>query len=171
MLGPGLVRSGGEGLVSMEAHRMAPALVEALRAAGFKVKVVKDVRGLVWNKLVINSAINPLTALLRVPNGQLVARPAARALMRSLAQETALVAAAEKVRLASRDPARMVEAVARRTSANHSSMFQDVQRGAPTEIDAICGAVTRAGQRHRVPTPMNRACWHLVEALAQSPIH
>lgn len=171
LLGPGLVRSGGEGLVSIEAHRAARPLVTALGAAGFRLKVVKDVRVLVWNKLVINSAINPLTALLRVPNGQLLARPAARQLLRSLAQETASVAAAEKVELASRDPVRMVEEVARKTSGNHSSMFQDVQRGAPTEIDAICGAVTRAGQRHRVPTPLNRACWHLVEALAQSPLH
>jgi 2-dehydropantoate 2-reductase len=48
-------------------------------------------------------------------------------------------------------------------------MFQDIQRGAPTEIDAICGAVTRAGMRHSVPTPLNAACWHLVQALAEAP--
>lgn len=169
LLGPGLVRAGGEGTVTIEAHRLAVALFEALKDAGFKLKVVRDARSLIWNKLVINSAINPLTALLRVPNGQLLQRPAARDLLRSLAMETASVAVAEKVELASRDPVRMVETVARQTSKNHSSMFQDVQRGAPTEIDAICGAVTRLGLRHRIPTPVNRTCWRLVEALGQSP--
>ncbi len=170
LLGPGLVRSGGEGIVSIEAHRLAAPLLQALRDADFNVKSVSDARGLIWNKLVINSAINPLTALLRVPNGQLLERPVARGLLRSLAQETASVAEAEEVKLASRDPVRMVEEVARKTSANHSSMFQDVQRGAPTEIDAICGAVTRLGLRHKIPTPLNRACWQLVQALAPAPV-
>jgi len=55
--------------------------------------------------------------------------------------------------------------VARKTSANHSSMFQDVRRGAPTEIDAICGAVTLHGKKHGIRTPYNRACWQLVRAM------
>ena len=169
LLGPGLVRAGGEGTVSIEQHAAARGLARALQAAGFQVDIVEDARSLIWSKLVINAAINPLTALLRVPNGQLLERPAARGLLRALAEETASVAVAEKVNLASGDLVGMVEDVARRTASNHSSMFQDIQRGAPTEIDAICGAVARAGQRHNIPTPINRACWQLVEALAQAP--
>jgi 2-dehydropantoate 2-reductase len=169
LLGPGLVKAGGEGMVSMEPHPALGAAVDALRSAGFKVETIQDARSVIWQKLIINSAINPLTALLRVPNGQLLERPTARVLLHALAQETAAVASAEKVRLASGDSVRMVEDVARRTAVNHSSMFQDVQRGAPTEIDAICGAVTRAGQRHGIPTPINRACWQLVAALAPAP--
>jgi 2-dehydropantoate 2-reductase len=45
-------------------------------------------------------------------------------------------------------------------------MFQDVRRGAPTEIDAICGAVARTGARYGIPTPVNRVCWQLVHAIA-----
>jgi 2-dehydropantoate 2-reductase len=169
LLGPGLAKPGGEGTVSIESHPNITPLVAALRSARFKVEAVKDARSLIWNKLVINSAINPLTALLRIPNGQLLERPSARALLRSLAEETAAVAVAEQARLAAEDPVRSVEAVALKTAANHSSMFQDIQRGAPTEIDAICGAVTRAGRRHNIPTPINQACWQLVQALAQTP--
>jgi len=44
-------------------------------------------------------------------------------------------------------------------------MFQDVRRGAPTEIDAICGAVTQRGEKHGIPTPFNHACWKLVQAV------
>lgn len=168
LLGPGLARAGGEGLVSLEQHAAIEPLAQALSAAGFQVERVKDATVLVWNKLVINSAINPLTALLRVPNGQLLARPAARDLLHALAEETASVALAEKVALTSADPAGMVEDVARRTASNHSSMYQDIQRRAPTEIDAICGAVTRLGERHNIPTPVNRTCWKLVEALTHT---
>jgi 2-dehydropantoate 2-reductase len=47
-------------------------------------------------------------------------------------------------------------------------MFQDIKRGAPTEIDAISGAVTRIGQQHNIPTPINLVCWQLVHALIQT---
>jgi 2-dehydropantoate 2-reductase len=169
LLGPGLVKAGGEGIISLEDHpRLAP-LREQLESAGFRTDLVQDASSLVWSKLVINSAINPLTAILRIPNGQLLERPAARALLGALASETAAVASAERAQLEARDAVRLAESVALKTATNHSSMFQDIQRGAPTEIDAICGAVTRAGKRHQIPTPINEACWRLVQALTEAP--
>jgi 2-dehydropantoate 2-reductase len=168
LLGPGLVEPGGEGILSIEAHTGFDPLREALILAGFELEIVKDARSLVWGKLVINSAINPLTALLRVPNGELLARPTARKLMHALAKETTAVALSEKVKLAFSDPVALVEGVAHNTAVNHSSMYQDIQRGAPTEIDSICGAVTRIGKRNNVPTPNNEVCWQLVHALVQS---
>ncbi|MFZ5820997.1 MAG: ketopantoate reductase family protein [Chloroflexota bacterium] len=164
LLGPGLARAGGEGVVSLEAHPRLGRLEAALTGAGFEVQVVTDAESLVWGKLVINAAINPLTALLRVPNGELLRRPAARDLMRTLAQEAAAVALAQGIRLPFADAAAAAEEVARKTAANHSSMLQDAGRGAPTEIDAICGAIARAGERLGVPTPYNRACWQLIHA-------
>jgi len=167
LLGPGLARPGGEGKILLEAHPGLEPLARSLESAGFVIELVQDASSVVWSKLVVNSAINPLTALLRIPNGELLVRPSARALMRALARETAAVASAEKVTLVQRDPVRIVESVALRTASNHSSMFQDIQRGAPTEIDAICGAVTRAGKRHKIATPVNQACWQLVQALSE----
>ncbi len=165
LLGPGLVKAGGEGKISIEAHPALGPLGEALRSAKFDVEIVRDAKSLVWGKLVINSAINPLTALLRIPNGELLNRPSARALMRALAEETAAVAAAEKIKLQFSDAADAVEDVARKTALNHSSMLQDVQRGAPTEIDAICGAISQMGKKHQIATPINDACWQLVHGL------
>lgn len=165
LLGPGLARAGGEGVISIERHRALGPIEEALRAAKFNVHIVEDAQSLIWGKLVINAAINPLTALLRVPNGQLLERPSARRMMNSLAHETAQVASAEKINLPFPDPIAAAEDVARKTGANHSSMFQDVLRGAPTEIDAICGAVVKTAQKHQIFTPANWACWNLVKAL------
>jgi 2-dehydropantoate 2-reductase len=170
LLGPGLVKAGGEGSISIEAHPALAPIEHALRAADFEVEIVTDARSLIWGKLVINAAINPLTALLRLPNGELLKRPAARRLLRALAGETAAVAAAENVTLPFDDPAAAAEQVARKTADNHSSMLQDVLRGAPTEIDAICGAIVRAGERHGLATPINRICWELLQAAApQTP--
>ncbi len=166
LLGPGLARAGGEGTVSIQAHPRLGQVEAALRRANFQVQVVADAKSLVWGKLVVNAAINPLTALLRVPNGELLKRPSARVVMKALAEETAAVASAQRVQLPFSNPLEVAESVARKTAANHSSMFQDIRRGAPTEIDAICGAVTRTGERHGVPTPVNRVCWQLVHAIA-----
>jgi 2-dehydropantoate 2-reductase len=165
LLKAGHVKAGGEGPISIERHPALGPLMEALQSARFNVQIVDEARSLIWGKLVISSAINPLTALLRVPNGELLERPPAREMMRQLALETAQVARAEKIELSYTDPVAAAEEVARRTATNHSSMLQDVERGAPTEIDAICGAVVQIAQRHNVSTPANSACWQLVRAL------
>jgi 2-dehydropantoate 2-reductase len=165
LVGPGCVRPGGEGTLSLGAHPRLGPLPDLLRQAGFEVEIVPEADDLLWSKLVVNAAINPLTALLRVPNGELPARPAARTLLGAAAQEAATVAVALGRRLTYSDPVLTAEAVARRTALNHSSMFQDVSRGAPTEIDAICGAIVAAGEECGIPTPVNRTLWLLVQAL------
>jgi len=168
LLAPGLVRAGGEGVISIEQNQLLGPLEAALRSSNFNLQVVNDAQSLLWGKLVINAAINPLTALLRISNGELLARPIVRRVMASLARETAEVAKAERVHLPFRNPVSAAEDVARKTASNHSSMFQDVRRGAPTEIDAICGAVTKRGEKHGIRTPYNRACWKLVGNLASA---
>lgn len=166
---PGVVQPGGAGTISLGPHPLASSLHEALRQAGFNVAVVSDLEGLLWGKLVVNVAINPVTALLRVPNGQLLARPAAYELMRAAAIEAATTAAALGIRLPYPDPAAAAAAVAESTAANYSSMLQDIQRGAPTEIEAICGAIVRAGQQAGIPTPINNTLYQLITALTSPP--
>ncbi len=165
LLAPGAVRPGGEGTISLEPQARLASLIRLLEAAGFTVETASDLDTLIWGKLVVNAAINPLTALLRVPNGELLARPHARKLMAQVAMEVAEVAKAGGANLPFDDPAAAAERVARRTASNQSSMLQDVLRGGKTEIDAICGAIVRAGEELKVPTPVNRTLWHLVESL------
>ncbi len=171
LLGPGLARAGGEGVISVEAHSRLGPLEAALMGAGFNVQVVNDADALVWGKLVINAAINPLTALLRVPNGELLQRPAAHKMMGLLAREAAAVATAQGIHLPFKDAVQAAEDVARKTASNHSSMFQDIRRGAPTEIDAICGEITKTGKKLGVDTPANRICWYLTRASLPSARH
>jgi len=166
LLGAGWVKEAGEGIISIEQNQALGPIEAALQSARFNVQVVKDTGSLIWGKLVVNAAINPLTALLRVTNGELLKRPSTRGMMGKLALEAAQVARAENITLPFSDPIAAAEEVARKTAANRSSMLQDVLRGAPTEIDAICGALVRTAQRHKIDTPANWACWQLVKALA-----
>jgi 2-dehydropantoate 2-reductase len=152
-------------VTTLSAHpRLAP-LADLLRTAGFLIEYSPDANALLWGKLVINAAINPLTALLGVPNGELLNRSTARALMSAAAREAAAVAVAQGIVLPFPDPVLAAESIARRTAVNISSMLQDVLRGAPTEIDAISGAIVQAGAQTGAPTPINRTLWQLVKAL------
>ena len=166
LLSPGLVKVGGDGIISIERNPALGPVEAALRSARFQVNMVQDAQSAVWGKLVVNAAINPLTALLRIPNGELLNRPSAREMMGKLAREVAEVARAENIQLPFDDPLAMAEEVARKTAANHSSMLQDVLRNAPTEIDAICGAVVRTAQKHEIDTFANWACWKLIKAMS-----
>ncbi|HAV76393.1 MAG TPA: hypothetical protein DCX53_03470, partial [Anaerolineae bacterium] len=165
LLGPGHVKAGGEGVISLEKNKALGPMEEALRSAGFNIQLVDDAKSLIWGKLVVNSAINPLTALLRIKNGELLERPTACEMMKSLAIETANIARAENIQLPFDDPVKAVVGVARKTAENTSSMLQDVLRGAPTEIDAICGAVVNTAKKHGMETPLNLICWLLIKAL------
>ncbi|MBN1305146.1 MAG: 2-dehydropantoate 2-reductase [Anaerolineales bacterium] len=162
LLAPGKVRDGGVGKVSIEEHPRLHELKDYLHKAGFALEIVPDAQSLIWSKLVINAAINPITALLNIPNGRLLTCPLTRMLMRALARETASVAAAQHIPLSFDNPAAAAEAVAAQTASNHSSMYQDIKRGAPTEIDEICGAIVNAGRKYHIPTPWNWLMWKLI---------
>ena len=164
LLGPGRVRPGGAG----PTHIAGPEwVVELFQRAGFEAHQTgaAQVDGLVWGKLVVNCGINALTALLRVPNGELLNRPEAALLMERAASECAHVAQAKHIQLPFTNPVSRVREVAQKTAVNRSSMFQDILRGAPTEIEAINGAVAREGVRLGVPTLVNEILWRLVKAL------
>ena len=165
LIEPGLVRYGGKGVISLGNKERLQSLADLLIKAGFEVEIVKNTDSLVWGKLVINASINPLTALLKVPNGDLVENPSARTLMGLTANETAMVSLAKGIKLPYPDPAAMVESVAQKTASNQSSMLKDVIRNRPTEIDAINGAVVRVGEAVNVPVDINRTLWLLVKAL------
>lgn len=155
LLGPGLVRA-FPGHVVLEAHASAAvtALADALVRAGVLTETVKDLEPHRWRKLAVNCALNAVTAVLDVPNGALLDDPAARALAEASAREVAAVARARGVVLPG-DPAVDALSVARRTLGNRSSMLQDLDRGAPTEIAFLNEAVAREGRRLGVPTPVN----------------
>jgi 2-dehydropantoate 2-reductase len=168
LLGPGHVRAGGVGPTHLGPHARLEPLADLLRQAGFAIEFADDLQALLWGKLAINSGINPLTAILRVPNGTLNELPDAKTLMQAAAVETSKVAAALGVSLPNKDVEAAVVDVAFRTAKNHSSMLQDILRGAPTEIDAISGAVARRAEALGISAPVNRTLWHLVRALVDS---
>ena len=143
------------------------AVVQVFRRAGLECQVSSHIEAVLWEKLVVNVAINPLTALLRVPNGTLPDLPAAWELALAAAREAQAVAQAVGVALAA-DPLARLRQVCTDTAANRSSMLQDVLAGRPTEIEALNAQVAARGAALGVPTPVNHLLTQLLRALDQS---
>jgi 2-dehydropantoate 2-reductase len=169
MLGPGVVRHAGHGpsYLALTTGRQAQiaGLAELMQKAGLSVEVTGNVLSLQWGKLAVNAGINPLTAILRVPNGFLAENQRARSIMCAAAEESAEVAAALGIKLPYSSASQRVLEVAKGTANNYSSMLQDILRGAPTEIDAINGAVVDQGRRVGIPTPVNAELWRVVKQI------
>jgi len=118
-------------------------------------------------KLVVNAVINPLTAIFRCKNGQLLDNPTRLTIMGLLIEEigpivrTLLPNAPEM--FSDQNLLEFVLSVARKTGANTSSMLQDIQAGRRTEIDYINGYVAAQGQALGLPYTRNSAVASLVK--------
>jgi 2-dehydropantoate 2-reductase len=168
LLGPAHVRAfPGRVVLGLERRPAADAavrlLAELLSHAGLPAAGSFDVSPLVWGKLAVNCAINPLAALTGLTNGALLRSHRLRTLMARAAAEVAAVAEAKGIGLAE-DPRRQVEAVAEATAENRASMLQDLDRGVPTEIDFLSGAVVREAHRLKVGAPVNEWLFRSVRA-------
>ena len=137
-----------------DAALAADAAVRLFAAAGLRAVGAPDGREVLWRKLVLNVAVNPVTALHALPNGALLDTPALHELAAGLAREAVAVGAARGHLSAPYDPLPSLNALLRDTAANRSSMAEDVARGRPTEADAILGAVIREGKAACVATPL-----------------
>jgi 2-dehydropantoate 2-reductase len=135
--------------------------------AGLDCQVRDDIDAVLWEKLLVNVGINPLTALLRVPNGALLELSDAWEVALAAATEAKAVALASGLALTA-DPDAALRRVCTNTARNRSSMLQDVLAGRPTEIMALNGQVVQRGQPLGVPTPVNALLTRLVTALSQS---
>ena len=115
-----------------------------------------------WQKLAINCAINPLTALKQCCNGDL-ALTYYQSQLDSICAEVAQVMTAEGVITTPQQLRQQVDTVITATAANYSSMNRDIFHHRLTEIDYINGYLVQQAQRHNIDTPMNQQLWQAIK--------
>ena len=160
-------------------------------------KTYAELQLIMRRKLVVNAAINPLTAIMGCRNGQLARLPSGSNIIDKICWEASLVFAAEMMRdsklwledmnfrgvemkdvtlpslprsLSASSLTEEVLRVAELTKNNVSSMLQDVRRGRYTEIDYINGYLINLGQELGVRTPFNTALKDLVKLRYTVPL-
>lgn len=141
-------------------------LAARLTAAGLPAEATPGVAARRLEKLAVNLVVNPLTAVLDVPNGGLL-EPELWPTVRELVQEMHPV-------LAARGPLPEPEALLLRirrvlaaTAANTSSMRADVRAGRPSEIEELTGVLLARARADGRSLPRHAALYRMVRALEQ----
>ena len=139
------------------------AVREAFADAGVGTRVIGDILSVKWRKLIWNAAFNPTAVLTGRRVLELIEDPDSRSLAVDGMRETITVARALGHQV---DDGIIDRALERNPNwaRSKTSMLQDIERGRPTEIDALCGAVVRAGTAVGVATPVNSAMLRMVRA-------
>ncbi|MEQ9462622.1 MAG: 2-dehydropantoate 2-reductase [Haliea sp.] len=145
----------GSTLVGQPGRPSAPDWFASWQGLQTSCEWSADIDTVLWRKLAINCAINPVTALHRCPNGALAEQPQLAALVRELCTEISAIAIASGQAGAVEDLHPQVMAVIRATASNRSSMLQDVLAGRETEIDYLTGYLLAQGQQFGVEAPRN----------------
>lgn len=170
--GPSIVRHTGKGITALgnwdgkEQDHKLQELEDLFSKTNMKVHVEDDIKQRIWKKLIVNSCINPLTALLGVNNGKLLEIPAACDAMETLFTEAQAVAQLEGIKI-DRCFLQEIVTVCRNTYLNKSSMLQDIEAGRKTEIDYINGAIYQMGQHYGY----SASCHSLLKDLIQAKEH
>jgi len=162
---PGVVRHNGGESVILGTHPQVDAYRETLLAGDFDVSVVTDIRRMIWEKAIINSAANPLGAILRMNNGEMASLPDVMALMDELVSEACSVTMADGCPVEEGEMRTRLRKILENSSANRCSMLQDVLHGRETEINDINGAIQELAGKYQIQTPVQRTVTQLVRSI------
>jgi len=146
-------------------------LADLFIRAGIPCRLSDNIEGELWLKLLRNCALNAISAMGRARYGQIAQHTNAKQLMQSIVDEVLAVARAAGVVMPGihdreSGMASAMELAMQMADA-FSSTAQDLNRGRPTEIDALNGYIVRRGTELGVPVPVNHALFTLVKLAEQ----
>lgn len=145
-----------------EAAKAYAALADDLGAALGQAGWDEQILARQWQKLAINCAINPLTALYKLKNGEL-AGPRFADVLQQICVEVADVMQAEGQPTSSDELLRRAMTVVELTADNYSSMYQDMDQGRETEIEAITGFLLACAAKHGIAVPVNQGLYQAIK--------
>ncbi len=134
-----------------------------LTEAGFKARILSDVRSEIWLKLWGNLTFNPISALTHATLVDMCQFPASRALAAAMMTEAKAVG--ERLGAGFRVPMERRISGAEAVGRHKTSMLQDVEAGKPLEIDGMLGAVVELAEVTGVEVPTLRALYASVSLL------
>ena len=136
---------------------------ETFTAAGFKSRVLTDIRSEIWLKLWGNLTFNPISALTHSTLVDICQFPASRELAATMMTEAQTIG--ERLGAGFRVPMERRIAGAEAVGKHKTSMLQDLEAGKPMEIDGMLGAVVELAEVTDVAVPTLRALYACVSLL------
>ena len=163
LLSPGYVSAGVKGKYTYigeltgEITDRIQAVCDEFNKAGLLCEVSDNIKGLIWDKLLINVAAGALCGITRLPYGPLYEEEYIKETAVAAIQEGIDVAKAAGVKLKSEDPEYPWYAASEGLPETFkTSILQRLELKRPTEIDFINGSVVEWGKKFGIPTPVNR---------------
>lgn len=169
----GALHASTEGLTSVAPwksteYRWAEYVATLFESAGLRAEARRDPEAMLWRKLALNAAVNPLSVLGGVPNGAILDSPPLLRIAEAAAREAAAVGLRAGRLQENFDPIPPLHRLLDATRWNRSSMAEDLARGRRTEIDAIVGSIVREAAAQGRPVPVLDALLTLVRT-AEAP--
>lgn len=147
------------------------AVGEVFRGAGLNAEIVENIDHAIWQKLLHNAVVNPVSALTGLTCRELLDDEHMQGFMRELCLEIIAVMRARGIPIVDEeDPYRPVIGSQRALGKNRPSMWQDLARGNLTEIDAINGAVVDEARRLGLPAPQNASLVRFIHSRERQKI-
>ena len=140
----------------------AQAFLDALLKAGVQAEIAVDIRRTLWEKYVFLVGLSGSTSTIRLPIGPIREHPRTRAFLLDLMKETVAVGRAHGVDLPPGYAEERLAFADSLASDMTSSLYHDLERGNPLEVEWLSGGVVQLGQPVGVPTPANRAVWDIL---------
>ncbi len=159
--GPGKITF-WNGQTIFEQTETGKRIAELFNESGLKTRVSNEFERELWSKLVVNCVINPLTAILRVRNNEIVV-DALKGIRHGIIDECVNVGMAEGI-VSELDLKESIDNKILKY-ANLSSMCQDLMKRKRTEIDFLNGKIVELGRKHQIPTPINETLVYLIKSM------
>lgn len=171
-MGNGTIRHSGTGVTTIGSNLKENSNLEKicrlLTEAGFSAAISDDIQRIIWSKLFVNLSINTFTAITQSPICSMIENHYAWDFAEKMICEAVDVAEADGTHFSYMEVLNMVHHVCEDAGKGYSSMYQDVKRCVPTEIDAINGAIVEQARRYNVPVPYNTLIVDLIHAIEES---
>jgi 2-dehydropantoate 2-reductase len=142
-----------------EATPRLQLLDATLQGAGFDAHLSTDIIQAMWEKWVMLASLGAITCLMRGTIGEIVAIPGGAALSLQILEECAVVAAACGHKTSEAFQSRHAGAMTASGSPLTSSMYRDLRKGAPVEVDQLLGDLLERAVVEGVATPLLNAAF------------
>lgn len=139
------------------------AFVEAAKAAGLDISLIKDIDVELWKKFVFLVGMSGMTSATRLPIGAWRNEPESRAMFLKVMQEVVAVAQAKGIALRDSFAEDRLAFIDKNPPGFKASMAHDLDRGNRLELDWLAGTVVALGRQLGVPTPMNEAVYAVLK--------
>jgi 2-dehydropantoate 2-reductase len=152
------------GAVSGDSTRFAD-IADNFTACGFPCEVTDAVKGMIWNKLMINASSSVLSGVLQTAQGFVASDPYAWSIAKKLIREICAVATAEGYVFDADEQIERIRLHLEGAPDGFTSIYADLKCGRVTEAPVISGAVVDAAKRVGVEVPTHEVILELVRAL------